>query len=76
MDDIFNSYSNFDRTICKQTVETLIRHRKLRRLILDCTVYLCPTKGTLGLYGLNNFNARTIEGGYASSIKLITIIPF
>ena len=32
----------------KQTVETLIR-----RLIWVCTVCICPTKRTLGLYGLN-----------------------
>ena len=39
---LFHFYPNFDRTICKQTVETLIRRR----------VYLCPTKRTLGLYWL------------------------
>ena len=45
-------YSNFKRTFFKQTVETLIRRRVLWRLIWVCNVRLCPTKGTLGLYGL------------------------
>ena len=47
----FHIYSNFNRTFCKQTVETLIRRRVLRRLIWVCTVCLCPTQWTLGLYG-------------------------
>ena len=41
----FHFYSNFDRTFCKQTVET-------RRLVLVCTVCLRPTNRMLGLYGL------------------------
>ena len=49
---IFHLCSNFDRIFCKQTVETLIRHRVLRRLTWVCTICLCPTKRTLGLYGL------------------------
>ena len=48
---IFHFYSNFVRTFWKQTVETLVRRRVLRRLIWVCTVCLCPTKKTLGLYG-------------------------
>ena len=47
---IFHFYSNFNRTFFKQTVETLIRHRVL---ICVCTVSLCPTKRSLGLYGLS-----------------------
>ena len=49
----FSFYSNFNRTFCKQTVEsqTLIRRRVLWRLILICIVCLHPTKGTLGFYG-------------------------
>ena len=43
--------SNFNRILCKQTVETLIRLRVLQRLIWVCTVCLCPTKRTIGLYG-------------------------
>ena len=31
---IFHFYSNFNRTFCKQTVDTLIRGRVLYRLIL------------------------------------------
>ena len=49
---IFHFYSNLDRTICKQTVESLIRRRVLRRLFLVCTVCQRPIKRTLGLYGL------------------------
>ena len=45
---IFHFYSNFDRTVD----EILIRHLVLRRLIWVCAVCLCPTKRTLGLYGL------------------------
>ena len=46
---IFHFYSNFDRIICKKTVENLIRRRVLRRLIWFCTVCRCPTKRTLRL---------------------------
>ena len=42
----FYSYSNFNRTSCKQTVGNLIRHCSLWRLILACTICLCPTKNT------------------------------
>ena len=52
MGSIFHFYSNFDRNICKQTVENLIRRRVLRRLIGCCTVCRCHIKRTLGLYGL------------------------
>ena len=51
---ILHLNSNSDRTFCKQTVETLIRRRVLRRLIWVCTVCLCPTKRTLVLYGVNS----------------------
>ena len=50
---IFHFYSNFKRNVCKQTVENLIRHHILLRLIWFCTVCRCPTKKTVGLYGLN-----------------------
>ena len=43
--------SNFNRTFQKQTVETLIRYSKTLHLVWVCTVWLCPTKRTLGLYG-------------------------
>ena len=45
-------YSNFNRTFCRQIVETLIRRCILQRLIWVCNVSLCPTKRKLGLYGL------------------------
>ena len=42
-DGWYNSfYSNFNTT--KQTVETLIKRRVLRRLIWVCAACLCPTK--------------------------------
>ena len=44
---IFYFYSSFNITLCKQTVETLIR-----RLVWVCTFCICPTKRTLGVYGL------------------------
>ena len=50
---IFHFYSNSYRTLCEQTVETLIRHPIMRHLIWVCPVCLCPTKRTLGLYGLH-----------------------
>ena len=34
-------------------LENLIRRRVWQRVIWFCTVCLCPTKRTLGLYGLN-----------------------
>ena len=52
--DILHFYSNFDRTFCKLTMENLIRCRMLRHLIWLCTVCQCPTKRTLGLYGLSS----------------------
>ena len=44
----FSFYSNFKRNFCKQTVESVIRRRILRRLIWFCTICRCPTKRTLG----------------------------
>ena len=51
---LFYFYPNFDRIFCKHTVETLIKGNILRHLIWVCTVCLCPTKWTLGLYGLSS----------------------
>ena len=45
-DGIFHLYSNSNRTICKQMVETL------QLLIWIFTVCTCPTNRMLGLYGL------------------------
>ena len=41
-----------EHSAAKQTVETLIRRRVVRRLIWVCTVCLCPTKMTLCVYWL------------------------
>ena len=57
---IFHFYLSFNRKLCKQTVETLIRRRNLWRLISVCTICQCPTKRTLGIYGLKcNYFAYT-----------------
>ena len=53
---IFHFYSNSSRTFREQTKEILIRRGILRRLIWVCAVCLCPTKWTLGLYGLANYS--------------------
>ena len=53
---ILYCYSNSKRTFCKQTVETLIRCRVLRRLVWVSIVCPCPTKRTLGLNGLSIYN--------------------
>ena len=45
--------SNSNRTFSEQTLETLIRRRIQRCLVLVCVVCLCRTKRTLSLYGLN-----------------------
>ena len=47
----FQFYSSFDRTFCKEIVV-------LRRLIWVCTVCICPTKRTIGLYGLILYDHR------------------
>ena len=49
LDDSFHFSSNCDRTFCKQTVETLIRRRIVRRLVWVSTICTCPTKRTLDL---------------------------
>ena len=40
-------FSNSNRTLCKQILDTMIRRRLVRRLIWVCNVCLCPTKRTL-----------------------------
>ena len=50
----------FIRTSSKQTLETLFRLHVLRRLIWVCTVCICSTKRTLGLYRLR-YSQRTSE---------------
>ena len=51
LDSIFIFNKIFKGTFGKQTVEILIRRHVLRRLFWFCTVCLCPTNKTLGLYG-------------------------
>ena len=70
---IFHFYSNFYRKFCKQTVENLSRCHVLQtvenliirhvlwRLIWICTICLCPTKRTLGLYGLTTEGIEAIK---------------
>ena len=41
------------RNFFEKTVENLVKRCVLRRLIRFCTVCRCPTKRTLGLYGLS-----------------------
>ena len=48
----FSFYSNLNRTLYKQIVDTLIRRLILWRLVWVCTICLHPTKRTPGLYGL------------------------
>ena len=48
-------FSNFSRIFCEQAVETLIRHRVLRRLIWVFTVCICPTKRMQGDNGLTYY---------------------
>ena len=59
----FHFHSNFYRKLCEQTVYILIRHRvRLRRLILTCTICLCPRKRALGKYGIKcNYFAYLIK---------------
>ena len=72
LDGIFHFYSNFKRHFCKQTVENLIRRPVLRRLIWFCTVCICPTKRTLGLYGLT-FSKKSFKEHYQCQMVWIQI---
>ena len=67
----FQFYSKFERKSYKQTVETLIRRSVLLRMIWVCTICTCPTKRTLGLYGLNIYSCMYMQ--YNFSIKLSII---
>ena len=53
---IFHFNSSLERNFCKQTVENLIRHCILRRLVWFCTACRCPAKRMLGLYGLRVYS--------------------
>ena len=45
-------HSNCNKTLCKQTLETWIRRCILLCRLWVCTVFICPIKRTLCLYGL------------------------
>ena len=48
----FSFLLDFNRKLCKQTVETLVRHRdRLRRLIWVCTICYVPEKGRYAYMG-------------------------
>ena len=53
---VFHCYSNLDRAIYKQTVETLIRRLVLRHLIWVCTVRLFTTKRMLAIIWVKRKN--------------------
>ena len=57
--------------IFKQTVETLIKRRILRRLVWVSTVCICPTKKTLGLNGLTF--SKTFLSGTLSKFQTVNI---
>ena len=56
---IFHFYSNSYRIFGEQTDETVIR-RHILHLIWDCTVCLCSTKRTLGLYILQCLSVKHV----------------
>ena len=62
---IFRFHSNFKRTFCMQTVESLIR-----RLIGVFAVCLCPTKRTLGLYGLIDISMKIYSIPMHESVRM------
>ena len=54
---IFHCYSNFSRKLCKQTVETLIRHRvRLGHLIWAGLFAYVQEKGQYAYMGQNAFS--------------------
>ena len=54
---VLHSYLNFNRSSCKQTVESMIRHCSLWRLILACTIYSMSHKQKARLRWVNTFVA-------------------
>ena len=66
----FHFHSNFNRTFCKQIVETLIGRRVLWRLIWVCTICLCLTKKTFGLYGYTDSMLCQLHMSYCFSISI------
>ena len=69
---IVHLHSYLNETFGKQTVSVSgnpIRWRVLQRLIWVCTVCLCSTKKTLGLYGL--MCSWGLPGGSLCSLKIM-----
>ena len=53
LNSVFCFYTHFTRIFCKQTLDSLIRCRVMWRLVLICTVCLCPTKKDFRLIWVN-----------------------
>ena len=68
---IFHSYIYLIRTLRKQTVETLIRRRNLRRLIWVFTFCLCSTKMMLGLFRLKRVLSRELPPNHSETMWLM-----
>ena len=58
---IFHFYSNYNRTFCKQAVETQIGRHPLSRLIWVCTFCLCLQKGRFAYITVTRYTASFIE---------------
>ena len=72
---VFHFDSNFKRIFCKQTVENLIRRRVLRRVIWFAFVCRCPTKRTLGLFGLSKATHSHIFSEFIAKLEWTQIGP-
>ena len=59
----FHFYSNFNRTFCKQTVETPIRRHIVQHQIWVCAVCLCPTKRRGNIKSLVGNQSRGSHAG-------------
>ena len=70
---VFQIHPKFKGMFCKQTGENLIRRHVLQHLIWFCTVWACPLKWRLHLYGLTL--RVTWRFGITKIISLITIGP-
>ena len=67
---VFILFKNFNRKNFKQTAETQVRPPLLNHLIWVCTVCICPTKRTLGLYVFIN---ALRNNGYLSSMFSLSL---
>ena len=68
----FYFHLNFGRHFCKQTVE----NPKMRRLIWSGTVCRCPTKRTLGLYGLRFWSELSTYNIQCFNLDMQKIVSF